>query len=158
MVWLFKECLTQRPFQCSRISELAKFCCMWPVEMLQSEGKKIVKNEPKVKKKFWINLEHFLTFFQMISTSFQVHFLKYFLKLFSQNLLGHPVDIDFCKFFKGIFSTDYFTNGYLTVLTCFFAPQCHFSIPINQTQKMFRNTFSHSFLRHDALANLAAPS
>ena len=103
-------------------------------------------------------LEHFLTFFQMISTSFQVHFLKYFLKLFSQNLLGHPVDIDFCKFFKGIFSTDYFTNGYLTVLTCFFAPQCHFSIPINQTQKMFRNTFSHSFLRHDALANLAAPS
>ena len=99
--------------------------------MLQSEGKKIVKNSGS--------------------------FLKLF---FSQNLLGHPVevDIDFCKFFKGIFSTDYFTNGYLTVLTCFFAPQCHFSIPINQTQKMFRNTFSHSFLRHDALAKLAAPS
>ena len=45
-------------------------------------------------------------------------------------------------------------NIYLTVLTCFFAPQCHFSIPINQTQKMFRNTFSHSFLRDAPLANL----
>ena len=151
MVWLFKECLTQRPFQCSRISELAKFCCMWPVEMLQSEGKKIVKNEPKVQKN---SKTFFSDNFHIISGPF----LKYFLKLFSQNFLGHPVDIDFCKFLRAFFSTDYFTNGYLTVLTCFFAPQCHFSIPINQTQKMFRNTFSHSFLRHDALANLAAPS
>ena len=43
MVWPFKECLMQRRFQCSKISELAKFCCMWPAEMLQSEGKIILR-------------------------------------------------------------------------------------------------------------------
>ena len=69
---------------------------MWPVEMLQSEGKKIVKNEPKVQKNSGSFLKYFFEAFFLktywVTLTLSILIFVSFLRAFFQQIIL-PTDI-----------------------------------------------------------------